>query len=83
MKIRPVGAELFHTDGRTVMLDLIVTLRNFVNAPKNRKLYYLSQQIQHRAPCHTKYSKSLIKPLFTCFDQSWPSSRNGADAVLD
>ena len=37
MKIRPVGAELFHadgrTDGRTDMLDLIIALRNFVNAP--------------------------------------------------
>jgi Fe-S-cluster formation regulator IscX/YfhJ len=47
MKIRPVGAELFHADGqthrqaegRTVrqtdMKKLIVTFRNFANAPKN------------------------------------------------
>ena len=43
MKIRPVGAELFHEGGRkdeptvrrTDMTKLIVAFRNFVNAPKN------------------------------------------------
>jgi hypothetical protein len=35
MKIRPVGAELFHMDGRTDMTKLIVGFRNFANAPKN------------------------------------------------
>jgi len=34
MKIRPVGAELFHVDGRTDMAKPIVALRNFANAPK-------------------------------------------------
>jgi len=42
MKIRPVGAELFHagrgadgrTDGQTDMTNPIVALRNFANAPK-------------------------------------------------
>jgi len=38
MKIHPVGAELFHADrqadGWTDMTKLIVTFRNFVNAPK-------------------------------------------------
>jgi hypothetical protein len=36
MKIRPVGAELFH-DGRTQtdITKLNVAFRNFVNAPKN------------------------------------------------
>ena len=34
MKIRPVGAELFHTDGRTDMTKLIVAFRNFTNEPK-------------------------------------------------
>ena len=39
MTIRPVGAELFHADGRTDrrtnMMQLIIAFRNFPNAPKN------------------------------------------------
>ena len=35
MKIRPVGAELFHVDERTVMTKLTAAFRNFANAPKN------------------------------------------------
>ena len=43
MKIRPVGAALFHaegwtdgrTDRRTYMTKLIVAFCNFANAPKN------------------------------------------------
>jgi hypothetical protein len=35
IKIRPVGAELLHADGRTDM-KLIVDFRKFANAPKNR-----------------------------------------------
>jgi hypothetical protein len=39
MKIRPVGAELFHADRRkdkqTYMTKLIDDFRNFANAPKN------------------------------------------------
>jgi len=34
MKIRPVGAELFHADKRTDVTKLIVAFRNFANAPK-------------------------------------------------
>jgi hypothetical protein len=34
MKIRPMGAELFHADGRADMTKLIVAFRNFANAPK-------------------------------------------------
>jgi hypothetical protein len=34
MKIRPVGAELFHADERTDTTKLIVAFRNFVKAPK-------------------------------------------------
>jgi hypothetical protein len=36
MKIRPVGSELFHGDGRTDVAKLIVAFRNFVFAPKKR-----------------------------------------------
>jgi hypothetical protein len=35
MKIRTVGAEFFHADGQTDVTKLIVTFRNFANAPKN------------------------------------------------
>ena len=43
MKIRPVGSELFHADGRTdgqtdggaYMTKLIAAFRNFANAPEN------------------------------------------------
>jgi len=43
IKIRPMGADLFRadgrmqrqTDGRAEMMKLIVTFRNFENAPKN------------------------------------------------
>ena len=35
MKICPVGAEMFHTDGLTDKRKLIVAFRNFANAPKN------------------------------------------------
>ena len=35
MKIRPVGAELFHADGQTGMTKLTVALRVFAKAPAN------------------------------------------------
>jgi len=35
VKIRPLGVELFHADGRTDITRLIVAFRNFANAPKN------------------------------------------------
>ena len=37
MKIRPMGAELLHVDGQTDRMKLIVTFRDFANAPKNLK----------------------------------------------
>jgi len=40
IKIRPMGAELFHADGQTGtnMTKLIGGFRNFANAPKTRAL---------------------------------------------
>ena len=35
MKIRAVGAKLFHADRRTDTTTLIATFRNFAMAPKN------------------------------------------------
>ena len=34
MKIRPLGAELFHADGQTDMTNLIAASRIFADAPK-------------------------------------------------
>jgi hypothetical protein len=36
IKIRPVGAEVFHVDGQTDMPKLIVAFRNFTNAPNSK-----------------------------------------------
>ena len=35
MKIRQLGAELFHADGQTDMTTLRVAVRKFANVPKN------------------------------------------------
>ena len=35
MHIRPVGAELFHLERGTDMMELTLDLRNFLNVPKN------------------------------------------------
>jgi len=42
MKIRPVGAELFHADGQTDITKLVVAFLHFAKALKNGKLYYLN-----------------------------------------
>jgi len=41
MKILPVGAELFHEDGRTDVTQRIAAFRNFANAPKTLVTYLL------------------------------------------
>ena len=38
MKIRPVGDEFFHADGRIVMAKQIAAFRNIVHAPKKKRL---------------------------------------------
>ena len=35
MKLRPVGAELFHANGPTDATKLIVAIRNFAKRPNN------------------------------------------------
>jgi len=66
MKIRPVGAELFHADGRTDMTKLTVALRDFANAipppnptptKKQRKLYLSRRIVEFR------YGAELIDTL--------------------
>jgi len=46
MKIRPVGAEVFHeTDGQIDMTKLIAAFRNFANAPKKIGREYVFQNV--------------------------------------
>jgi len=40
MKIRPVGAELFHADGQTDMAELTVAFHSFASAPKRNKTFH-------------------------------------------
>jgi hypothetical protein len=44
MKIRPVGAELFHADGQTDIRKLTVAFRNFETAPRNLRFYVVLKQ---------------------------------------
>jgi hypothetical protein len=37
MKSHPVGAEVFHADGQTDIIQLMVAFRNSANAPKEKK----------------------------------------------
>jgi hypothetical protein len=43
-----VGAELFHADRQTDRPTLMVTLRNFVNEPKNVLLYTVKRPLTIR-----------------------------------
>jgi len=47
LKIRPVGAELIHADGRTDVAKLTVAFRNFTNAPKHTAKRTQSRTVRH------------------------------------
>jgi len=47
MKIRSVGAQLFHADGQTYTTKLIVAFRNFAYTPKKVQP---SSTIKYRLP---------------------------------
>ena len=57
MKIRPVGAELFHGDGETDMAKLIIACRNFANCPLHAKNGHHSHEFR-KASC-VRVLKSL------------------------
>ena len=76
IKIRPMGAELFHADGQTDMTKLTVAFRNFGNAPKNRTPYiyntrYFFQSCYRRMP--HKITKKFRRWLhiFICRSKGW------------
>jgi hypothetical protein len=46
MKIRPVGAELFHANGRTDLTILLVFFRNFANAPNKYRERYFEEVVR-------------------------------------
>ena len=48
MKIRPLGADTSHVDGRTDMTKLIVAFRNSAKAPKNVKFAPFQGMIAQR-----------------------------------
>jgi len=58
MKLRPVGAELFHMDGQTDrwMTKLVVAFRNFRSTPKNFGfVYQFGMKIKHMTNVQKPY----------------------------
>jgi hypothetical protein len=47
MKVRPVGAELFHVDRQTDVTKLIVAFRNFANVPKKQLEIAFKEGVVH------------------------------------
>jgi hypothetical protein len=66
IKIRPVGAELFHADGQTDTTKLIVAFRNFAKAPN------VSGKTRELAPA----------PSLVILIQKIPGSIQGSDTKL-
>jgi hypothetical protein len=61
MKIRPVGAELFHAEGQTHMTKLIGDFCNSGKAPKKETrevndVYFIFQYIANKMQIYTVYS---------------------------
>ena len=71
MKIRPVAAALFHSDGRTDMTKLTVTFRNFANAPKTQ---FLKNTYFPSAP-HFVPQKLLLYATYHNTHLAFPSLR--------
>jgi len=51
MKIRPVGAELFHADGQTDESKLILAFRNFANSPTQLMVTQHAKKITVKELC--------------------------------
>ena len=68
MKILPVGTKLFLADGQAGMTELIITFRDFANAPKvyavnwlltNKHPTLIPPQLPNNEPARTVTSKRL------------------------
>jgi hypothetical protein len=59
MKIRPVGAELFHADGWTDMMKLIVDIRNLGNGSKKGRPYVTTIHVPLSVNS-TKYQQLIL-----------------------
>jgi hypothetical protein len=64
MKIRPVGAKLFHADGETNMAKLTVAFHNFASAPNNGC----------RCSFKVAYHIRIFKRYLTCWLLSNPNN---------
>ena len=72
MKLLPVGTELFHADGQTDMVKLIVAFRNFVSELKKNCLYENLRKIyclEHftLSKLSNKVLKMKSKAMFSCY----------------
>jgi hypothetical protein len=65
MKIRPVGAKLFHADGQTDMKKLTVNSHNFANEPKNEEFEYFKQYSHCPTYVMVAFRGTLSKSKFT------------------
>jgi hypothetical protein len=54
MKIGPVGAELFHADGRTDITKLTVAFRGFMKVPKMKHKTKKTPQVKQQQQKPTK-----------------------------
>ena len=66
MKIRPVGAELFHADGRTDMTKPTVAFRSFTDAPKHTTFRRQRQfRLRRRDQLDLPAQLSVLSALYT------------------
>ena len=79
MKIRPMGAELFHTDGQTDVTKL--PLCNFVNQSKKSAFVSLNYNTHTHTHTHT-HTVSLSLSLSLCSLQITPSFIDSPSSVL-
>jgi hypothetical protein len=75
IKIRPVGAELFHADRRTDMTNLRVAFRNFANAPKKVSVSLLKYAKRKRGRnfkllLQTNYALNIEMPNIYFLDRT-------------